>query len=408
MNPIASYMLEVWYILLELSPPLLAGLLLAGLLHAWLPPGFIHRTLSNPGFGSTLKAVLVGVPLPLCSCGVLPTALGLKREGASNGATTGFLISTPSTGVDSILVSAAFLGWPFAIFKVFAAFVTGLVGGVIADKVTPDQQVLTVPPTSAGTVQKVRGLREIISYAVIELYGAIDRWIAVGILVAAAIAVVMPNNFFQDIEWAQGLGGMLLMLAVAIPLYVCTTGSVPIAAAFIAAGMPLGTALVFLMAGPATNIATIGALYRALGVRLLSVYLLTVILMSIGFGMGFGFILEDSGSRVMHQHGSDWLGMVSAVVVILLSVFLTVRRQLERRSKNSLKQFKEFDMGLTLKVEGMSCQHCVAAVKRSLEDVEGVESAAPDLDSGEVVIAGDHLDEEKLAAAVREAGYTVK
>ena len=217
----------------------------------------------------------------------------------------------------------------------------------------------------------------------------------------------MPADFFQDIAWAQGIAGMLLMLAIAIPLYVCTTGSVPIAAAFIAAGMPLGTALVFLMAGPATNIATIGALYRTLGGRLLGVYLLTVIIMSIGFGMGFGFILEGTGSPQVHEHAVDWLGIVCAFIVIALSIYLAIIRQLEKR-KRTINRYKEFDMGLTLKVEGMSCQHCVANVKISLESLEGVETATPDLDSGDVVITGDDLDEDKLAAAVRDAGYKVR
>jgi uncharacterized membrane protein YraQ (UPF0718 family)/copper chaperone CopZ len=404
---IMSYLLEVWRILLELSPPLLAGLFLAGLLHVFLPAGFIHRVLSKPGFHSTLKAVLVGVPMPLCSCGVVPTALGLKREGASNGAVTGFLISTPSTGVDSILVSAAFLGWPFAIFKVFAAFITGIIGGVLADTVQPEPQRPANPVVEEGENASPVNLREVLRYAIVELYGAIDQWIIVGVLVAAAITALLPADFFQDIAWAQGLAGMLLMLAVAIPLYVCTTGSVPIAAAFIAAGMPLGTALVFLMAGPATNIATIGALYRTLGARLLGVYLGTVIIMSIVFGMGFGFILSDAAVQPVHEHGTDWLGIVSAIGVLALSGYLNIKRYREKRN-NPFRQYKEFDMGLTLKVEGMSCQHCVATVKKSLEDIDGVDSALPDLDSGDVIVTGDNLDEEKLAAAVRQAGYGVK
>ena len=402
-----SYLIEVWRILLELSPPLLAGLLLAGLLYVFLPAGFVHRTLSKPGIFTTLKAVLVGVPMPLCSCGVVPTALGLKREGASNGATTGFLISTPSTGVDSILVSAAFLGWPFAIFKVFAAFITGLIGGAIADLVKPEEQQTKRAETSNQEQRPAKGLKEVIRYAVIELYGAIDQWIIIGVLVAAAITTLMPANLFQDLAWAQGITGMLLMLAVAIPLYVCTTGSVPIAAAFIAAGMPLGTALVFLMAGPATNIATIGAVYRTLGGRLLGVYLATVILMSIGFGLGFDFVLSDATTQPMHDHSENWLGLVCAIIVIGLTVYLNIRRYKAKRN-NPFRQYQEFDMGLTLKVEGMSCQHCVASVKQSLEAVDGVESATPDLGSGEVIINGDDLDREKLASAVRDAGYSVK
>ncbi len=401
-----SYAIEVWRILVELSLPLLAGLFLAGLLHVLLPSGLIYRALNRPGFMSIFKAVMIGVPLPLCSCGVVPAALGLKREGASNGATTGFLISTPSTGIDSILVSAAFLGWPFAVFKVFAAFVTGIIGGLIADKAVPEQTIRTVAEQIPdGKAERKSPLVEIIHYAIVDLYGAIDRWVIAGILIAAAITITLPDNFFQDIHWAQGLAGMLLMLAVSIPLYVCTTGSVPIAAAFIAAGMPLGTALVFLMAGPATNIATIGAVYRTLGGRLLMVYIGTVIVMSIGFGLGFGFILSDMPGKPIHQHGEDWFGISSAFLVIAITVYLNIRRYIK---KSLFKQHKETKMGLTLEVEGMSCQHCVISVKKTLEGVEGVENAIPDLDSGNVIIKGNNLDRNQLAAAVREAGYKVR
>ena len=392
---IETYLIEVWRILVELSPPLLIGLLLAGLLHVTLPAGLIYRALSQPGFTSTLKAVMTGVPLPLCSCGVVPTALSLRRQGASNGATTGFLISTPSTGVDSILVSAAFLGWPFAVFKVFAAFVTGLIGGLIADKVAPERMIRH----TGGR------LPEMIRYAVIDLYGMIDRWVISGILIAAALTIALPDNFFHDTQWAQGPAGMLLMLAVAIPLYVCTTGSIPVAAAFIAAGMPTGTVLVFLMAGPATNIATIGAVYRTLGGRLLTVYIGTVIVMSIGFGLTFDFILPDAPVKPTHQHPASGPGIISALLLIAITIYLVIRRH---RNKRLFIQHGETDMELILQVQGMSCQHCVASVKESLERVAGVDTATPDLDTGNVMIKGDNPDREQLAAAIREAGYQIK
>ncbi len=404
---IETYLIEVWRILVELSPPLLIGLLLAGLLHVTLPAGLIYRALSQPGFTSTLKAVMTGVPLPLCSCGVVPTALSLRRQGASNGATTGFLISTPSTGVDSILVSAAFLGWPFAIFKVFAAFVTGLIGGLIADKVAPEG--MSRDAASATHKEQTRHtggrLPEMIRYAVIDLYGMIDRWVISGILIAAALTVALPDNFFHDTQWAQGPAGMLLMLAVAIPLYVCTTGSIPVAAAFIAAGMPTGTVLVFLMAGPATNIATIGAVYRTLGGRLLTVYIGTVIVMSIGFGLTFDFILPDAPVKPAHQHPTSGPGIISALLLIAITIYLVIRRH---RHKQLSRQHGETDMELILKVQGMSCQHCVASVKESLERVAGVDTATPDLDTGNVMIKGDNPDREQLAAAIREAGYQIK
>ncbi|TNF98499.1 MAG: hypothetical protein EP297_07875 [Gammaproteobacteria bacterium] len=410
---VTDYLNEVWIILLELSPALLAGLLLAGILHVILPSGFIHRMMNKPGFRSTLRAVLIGVPMPLCSCGVVPTALGLKQDGASKGATTGFLISTPQTGVDSILVSAAFLGWPFAIFKLVAAFVTGLIGGMIADYVEPPEKDSEQAHhlTSEDSEDRT-GIVEVLRYSVVELYGAIDRWIIAGVLVAAAITALLPEHFFHELSWAQGMTGMLLMLAVSIPLYICTTGSVPIAASFVAAGMPTGTALVFLMAGPATNMATIGALYRALGGRLLAVYLGTVVVMSIGFGLTFDFILGEAGTVHMHDHSDDWLGIISAIILIALTIGLFVHRYIQRKQKLSGKgqfnTYEEFDMGLTLKVEGMSCQHCTASVEKSLKAVEGVVDAVADLETGDVLITGEDLNEEALAAAVKLAGYQVK
>lgn len=403
---INDYLLEVWRVFLELSPALIAGTLIAGALHVLLPASLIHRHMSKPGLGSSVRAALIGVPMPLCSCGVVPTALGLKREGASNGATTSFLISTPQTGVDSILVSASFLGWPFAIFKLVAAFVTGLIGGVLADKVAPEPE----RPAPADLPADERFPRprwlEALHYALLDLFGAIDQWLLIGVLIAAGITVAVPADFFSELSWAQGLTGMLLMLAIATPLYVCTTASVPIAASFIAAGMPLGTALVFLMAGPATNVATLGAVYRVLGGRLLAVYLGTVVVMSIVFGLGFDFVLSDATAPTpMHEHGTDWIATLSAILVIALIAYLNLRRALRRMNPPPAPEQEDVDA--QLKVEGMTCPHCVASVKKSLEAVAGVELAEPDLASGIVTIHGDGFEIAALRSAVEAAGYKV-
>ncbi|MBE9548749.1 MAG: permease [Proteobacteria bacterium] len=394
-----EFLNQCWQVLLELSPALLAGLLLAGLLHIFLPSGFIHRNLNKPGPGSVIKAALIGVPMPLCSCGVIPTGLGLHRDGASKGATTAFLISTPQTGVDSVFVSAAFLGWPFALFKLAAAFVTGVIGGLLTDRVTAADEVVATAPLSEENPK--RNLIEVIRYAFFDLFAAIDRWILIGVVVAALITILAPDNFFANLGWAQGFTGMLLMLVFAIPLYVCTTGSVPIAASFIAAGMPAGTALVFLMAGPATNVATIGAIYRTLGAKVLSVYLGTVVIMSIAFGMGFEFVLSETTVIEQHQHGAGWLAISSALLVLALMVYLSLQRVWQKWFVT-----KEV-LDMKLKVEGMSCQHCIGSVKKALEQFDTVELATPDLASGEVEIKGENLDREAMVKAVVEAGFSV-
>ncbi|MGB1110370.1 MAG: permease, partial [Gammaproteobacteria bacterium] len=216
----------------------------------------------------------------------------------------------------------------------------------------------------------------------------------------------LPADFFQQLEWTQGISGMLIMLMIALPLYVCSTASVPIAASFVAAGMPTGTALVFLMAGPATNIATLGAVYRALGWRILAVYLGTVIVMSIGLGLGFDSIIQSQAvASHEHVHGEDWLGIIAALALIGLWLYLEGRRFMQRRSKTASAESADVDM--KLKVEGMSCQHCVANVKKTLEGMDGVDEATPDLDSGWVAIRGDALNAEAMSEAIHAAGYQV-
>jgi uncharacterized protein len=396
-----SLSLAFWQVMVELSPSLLLGLLIAGLMHVYLPTGFIHRGLSKPDLRSVARASLIGVPLPLCSCGVIPAALGLRKEGASKGATTAFIISTPQTGVDSILVTATFLGWPFAIFKLIAAFVTGLVGGLLVNRLTePDPPLDPKPGVVAEEQVRDRPLG-VLRYAVIDLLGAIDLWILIGVLTAALLNVLLPADFFAGQAWSHGLLGMLVVLAIALPLYVCTTGSVPIAASLIASGLPAGSALVFLMAGPASNVATFGAVYRTLGPRTLAIYLGTVVTMSLAFGLLFEGLIQSAEATVhVHAEGAGWLGTTSALVLTVLLLYLAARRL---RARFGARAAPRAD--LVLRVRGMSCPHCVASVKRALESCDSVEEAVPDLGSGLVRIRGARLDASRLVAAIEQAGF---
>jgi uncharacterized membrane protein YraQ (UPF0718 family)/copper chaperone CopZ len=406
---IDAYLIALEEILLELSLPLLAGLLLAGLLHVFLPKGFLHRHLSGANTGSVLRASLIGVPMPLCSCGVVPTAIGLRRAGASKGATTAFLISTPQTGVDSVMVTAAFLGWPFALFKLIAAFVTGLLGGELVNRLEhePAPPAAQEAEQSTGAATGTR-LLEAVRYALFDLLAAIDLWLIGGILVAAAITAAVPADYFANATWAQGVLGMLLVLLVALPLYVCTTGSVPIAASLIAAGMPPGSALVFLMAGPATNVATMGAVFRTLGGRVLAIYLGTVVVMSVGLGLTFDFLLLDVDTAISHHHVQyGWMDTSAALLTIGLLALLLGRRALQRFRAPS-PTIAASAGTLTLQVQGMTCNHCVSSVKRTLEACDDVEEASPNLASGRVHITGRGiLDADSLAQAVERAGYKV-
>lgn len=399
-----KYLAELWGILLELGFPLLLGIIIAGGLHVILPQGFIHRNFGNRGFKSIFKASLIGVPMPLCSCSVIPTAIGLKKDGASNGASTSFLISTPQTGVDSILVSASFLGWPFAIFKLIVAFITGLIGGSLVDFFERNQTIEKEPPKSKDSIKGFwPKIKEAIKFGIFELIGMIYGWIVFGVLIAALITTFVPPGYLSQIAWIGGVGGLFLMLVISLPMYVCATASVPIAASLIAAGMPAGAALVFLMAGPATNIATIGALYRVFGRKVVTIYVLTVAVFSIAFAALFHFTLGNAAVEAIHNHhDTNWLYTISTIILLIIIAFLAFRDIRKRMQKKSDTHIKDNKMKVAIK--GMTCSHCVASVTKAIESVPGVNSVEVSLDDNAAYIDGEP-DKLKIIESVKNAGF---
>ncbi len=402
---VEKFFAELWAVILELGFPLLLGIIIAGALHVLLPQGFIHRTFGGRGLKSIVKASLIGVPMPLCSCSVIPTAIGLKKDGASNGASTGFLISTPQTGVDSILVSASFLGWPFAIFKLVVAFITGLIGGSLVDFVERNQKIENEP---VAIREKIVGfwpkVKEGVEFGVFELIGMIYRWIIFGVIVAALITTFVPTGYLSDIAWIGGIGGLFLMLVISMPMYVCATASVPIAASLIAAGMPPGAALVLLMAGPATNVATIGALYRVFGRKVLAIYIATVAVFSLAFGALFDFILGGVATETVHQHHeTNWLYFGSAILILAIIAFLAFRDIKAKFGKTREISLEDKDM-MKMTIKGMTCQHCAASVTKAIENVPGVNKVKVSLDDSAAFIDGEP-DRQKLIESIKNAGY---
>jgi len=392
-----------WDVLVQLAPWMLLGTVIAGLVHVLLPPGFIHRRLRGPS--GVLKAVAIGVPLPLCSCGVIPAGLGLKKDGASDGACIGFLISTPQTGVDSILVSGSFLGWPFALFKVVVAAVTGIVGGWLADALAGHGNGGTETPAAGTPENHRRGVRELVAHG-LDIIRSVWLWLAFGILASAAINVFVPPEFLSKLGSLGILPSALAALAISIPLYVCATASVPIAAALVAGGLPTGAALVFLIAGPATNVATIGAVYRRFGGRVLAVYLGTIIAGSVLGAVTFEALLSSAGvhATAAHEHHvHPWWAQASGLALLGLFAWFAVtdgRSWWRRRAAGTAASQAE----LRVAVQGMRCANCVAHVERALQKLAGVESYVVRLDPGEAVVRGE-VDEARVRQAIRDAGY---
>jgi len=388
----------IWQVWLQLSPWLLLGAAAAGALHVLLPRDFARRQFR--GYGGVAKAVALGVPLPLCSCGVIPAALGLKKDGASDGAAVGFLISTPQTGVDSLLVSASFLGWPFTVFKCLSALVMGLAGGAVTESLHTEAQGIEefeqapAPQTAVGFFEHM-----------VDVIRPIWKWIVFGVVASAAITVWIPPGTMAGWSNINPAVSGLAALVIALPLYVCATASVPIAAALIAQGMPTGAALVFLMAGPATNIATIGAVKRAFGGRVLAVYLATVVLGSVGLAYVYdAFIPFEALGSLAHEHAQPWWAWASAVLLAGLFVYFILddlRTAWRRRSTPAGPAV------VTLEVEGLTCNNCVRKLERALRDADGVTSALVSLDPGQATVEAS-VSTADLEAVVRAAGYAVK
>jgi uncharacterized membrane protein YraQ (UPF0718 family)/copper chaperone CopZ len=389
-----------WNVMIELSPWLLLGAVVAGVLHVVLPRDFVRRSLR--GRSGTLKAVLLGVPLPLCSCGVIPVGLGLKKDGASNGAAVGFLISTPQTGVDSILVSASFLGWPFALFKVASALVLGLVGGAATDFVDSGDE----PPPANAAARGKRTWRDGVEHAV-DMVRTIWRWLIFGVLVSAAISTFLPPDAFVSLGAHGGVLAMLAMLVVSVPLYVCATASVPIAAALVASGFPPGAALVFLMAGPATNVATIGAVRRAFGAKTLGIYLATITLGSLGLGWAFDFVLVgELGVAATHgaHHGAGPVSVAAALVLSALFVFYA-GEELRAFVRSSGTGDEATRANVEIDVDGLTCEGCVRKLEKKLSSVEGVKGVSVVREPrGHAAVEGS-VSLDAVRDAVREAGF---
>ena len=336
---IAEILTETWALLLDASIYILIGLLAGGMLKVFLSPGYVAAHLGKGRFSSVVKAALLGIPLPLCSCGVLPAAAALKKQGASNGATTAFLISTPESGVDSIAISWVLLDPLMTIFRPLAAFITALVAGISENLLyPPGHQEKTASPVPGGDEGEKEGssagagvrsfaatVRAGAQYALVELWGDLAGPFFFGLLFAGIVAVLVPDDFFQT-YLGGGLSSMLVMLVFGIPLYICATASTPIAAAFILKGVSPGAVLVFLLVGPATNIATITVLTRMLGKRSTALYLVSIAVVSVLCGLALDQIYASLGISAKAAVGKaaeitpEWLQNAATFLLLLCSV----------------------------------------------------------------------------------------
>lgn len=359
-----------------MAPYLLFGFAVAGLLHVLIGKEFVQRWLGQPGLGSVVKASVLGVPMPLCSCSVIPVAASLRESGASKGATASFLSSTPQTGVDSILASYALLGGLFTTVRVFVAFVCGIVTGYLIEvfcnkktpvvaKASPSElsrsnhldpiSSLTRPPTMnsgdqasprmseikamdscAGQAARKRDPIEALHYGFVRLPADLATALTAGLVLAGLITTLLPNDLLSG-SLSSGPLAFLLATAISLPLYVCATASIPMAYALLAAGLSPGAALVFLITGPATNTTTIVSVWKMLGRRATVIYVVSLLVISWLTGWLFNAALSAVAmDELAHHHEARHPSLyrhVSAVLLIGLLIFsLWKSRQLKVKS----------------------------------------------------------------------------
>jgi len=341
---IISILQESWHLLLEASVYILFGMLVGGLLKVFLNPSFVADHLGKGKFISVIKAALFGIPIPLCSCGVLPAAASLKRQGANNGATTAFLISTPESGVDSMAITYALLDPIMTVARPVSAFITAVAAGIsenllqtqkeedwerVIDRSCPIDNCCDgneCPPEEHARHHSFsEKLWSGLKFAVDDLWGDLAGWFFAGLLLAGIIAAIIPQELMIR-YLGGGLHSMLIMLLVGIPMYICATASTPVAAALILKGVSPGTALVFLLVGPATNVTSLSVLFGLLGKRATAIYLITLSMFAVLSGLAVDMIytsLGVSASVIAGQAGEVipyWLQFAGALVVILLSI----------------------------------------------------------------------------------------
>ena len=416
-----------WLVLGDMGVFLLLGFLVAGVLSVCIPSAWIERHLGGRGLLPALKASLFGVPLPLCSCGVIPVAASMRRHGASRSATAAFLLSTPQTGVDSIAVTYALLGPIFAVFRPIAALLTGWIGGGLIQAFDQNGETANSEPSEPAACDDAccdeapsrNAILRILHYGLIVLPRDIGPALMIGVLITGVMMIFVPEDQLEGYI-DGGILSMLLMIVVGIPFYVCATASVPIAVGLIHMGASPGAALAFLIAGPATNAAAFTTIWKVLGRRSALIYIATVVVGAVVCGLALDAMVVDfqlpQVADAGHQHeemSGGWmshLGAVTLLMVLAVSSKSAARLWGKRQHEHddpAAHSAETAAQQLQLSISGMRCSQCVMAIQRGLAECDGVETAEVDLDAGRAAVVGNGLDRQQLVEVVESLGYQV-
>lgn len=400
MDIVINFLKEILNLWLDVSPYLILGMTIAGIVHVFLGKEFVSRHLGRGGIGSILKATLIGVPLPVCSCGVIPLATSLRNDGAHKSSVLAFLVATPATGIDSIMVTYSLLGPLFAVFKVVGAFISGITLGIIDFWVEGRKEnLIPVPHHTHIKISHGFKLKEFIKYAFFEIPRDIGKWLFIGIVFGAAISVVVPEDFLAN--HISFPGDFLAALLIGTPLYVCATGSIPIAASLIEKGISPGAAMVFLIAGPATNTLTMAFVRAKLGRKSFYLYIFNIIITALVMGLFLNYIWRVLGAKSEFLQAGGRMLPVTVKVAAGIILFSLIINSFGKKKECVI----EAEVDLAIEVKDIHCQHCRIVLLDKLHDLEGIEELQIDVDRKQIKIRGKAAKEE-IFKKIKEAGYT--
>lgn len=420
LNIIIDILAESLAMFLEMAPYIVIGLLFVGLLNLFVTKDMVSKHMGKNNFLSIFKAALFGVPLPLCSCGVIPSSVYMYKNGASKSSVVSFLISTPQTGIDSIIATYGMLGWLFAIYRPIAAFAMGIAGGLAVKffdkgKVQSAHRANFINLDELKNPVKESKLRKMFYYSFVEFLDDISMQFIAGVFIAGLITYLIPDNFFTGSIINQGILGMLVMIAIGIPMYVCATASIPIAIALMMKGFSPGTAFAFLAAGPATNAASLSILIKTIGKKTTAIFVGTIAILSLIFGLLLDelFKITEMNPHTMMMHGHNHEdGMIPyelkvgvSIVFFGLLLMSLYRKYLANKFRKK-EDIVETKSEIKINIEGMTCNHCVMNVRKAIEKVDGVSSVNVILQDNAAYIEGTP-DMDKVRASVEDVGYKV-
>ena len=404
---INDFSIEVSQLFILMAPYLIMGLLISGLLYIFTSKEIIVNNVGKPGVMSILKASILGVPMPLCSCGVIPVATSMYKRGATKGSTLSFLISTPQTGVDSIILTWYQMGPQFAVIRPIIALITGIIGGIIGEKFTDKEHQTN---SKINHTHKRKNLIEGLKYTFITLPQDIINPLIKGILISALISIIVPNDFFSSYQ-LTGLIAMLVIAFTSIPIYVCATASVPIAMTLISKGLDPGAAFVFLMAVPATNAATISVIMNSLGKKMIYIYVSVIFTSAIFFGSLINIFLDPTSIpttlNMSHSHNWFWniFSDISVILMILITLYSIINQIIKPSTSSTAINQENAD--LSLMVKGMTCNHCKETATEAINNCDGIDKIIIDLETGKTLIYGNSINEKQIIDTINSVGFSV-